>query len=169
MEYLIKHLEDAIVEYADNPFMVDRVQATWEKLHKNYKLTDDSIVYAAATVLNPLFKWSWIEAQWDTPTLRPYLPTTLARIKQVWLTDYAEQPTAPVRPQPSIPQTARPTFRNFLHTSTRLTQRPFAHDELQTYLSQENLSFPTDEESDSFRALDWWSETTQRTRFPHLS
>ena len=51
----------------------------------------------------------------------------------------------------------------------RLTQRPLAHDELQTYLSQENLSFPTDEESDSFRALDWWSETTQRTRFPHLS
>ena len=70
---------------------------------------------------------------------------------------------------PLTPQTTRPTFRNFLHTSIRPIQRPLAHDELQTYLSQERLSFDTDEESDSFRALDWWTETTQRTRFPRLS
>ena len=94
---------DRICGLLEALFMVDQVQATWEKLYKYYKLTDNSIIYAAATVLNPLFKWSWIEAQWNTPTLRPYLPTTLARIKQLWLTDYAEQPTAPVRPQPPIP------------------------------------------------------------------
>ena len=169
MEFLIKHLEEALTDYADNPFMADRVQATWEKLHIYYKLTDDTIVYAAATVLNPHFKWSWLEAQWDTPALRLYLPTTLARIRQLWLTDYAEQSAAPMQRAPITPQTTRPTFRNFLHTSTRPIQRPLAHDELQTYLSQERLSFDTDEESDSFRALDWWTETTQRTRFPRLS
>ena len=168
MEFLISHLEGAMDEYRGNPFMEDRVQATWEKLHIYYKLTDDTIVYAAATVLNPILKWRWFESQWDTPELRVYLLTTLARIKQLWLTDYAEQSAEPARPP--TPQTIRqPTFSSFLHASSRLTQRAPARDELQTYLSEQTLSFDTEQESDNFRALTWWTEQTQRTRFPRLS
>ena len=61
------------------------------------------------------------------------------------------------------------TFSNFLHTSTRPTDKALVQDELQIYLSELVLSLATEQETHDFRALDWWTQGLQKTRFPRLS
>ena len=57
MEYLMDHLENARRHYATNIYMAERVQRAWEKLDKYYKITDSTIVYIGATVLNLMRNW----------------------------------------------------------------------------------------------------------------
>ena len=72
--------------------MAPRVYEAWYKLEKYYKHTDDTIVYVAATVLNPICKWHYFERRWTTPVLQSFLASMQAKVKQLWITDYAEQP-----------------------------------------------------------------------------
>ena len=40
------------------------LEAAWKKLNKYYKLTDKSIVYIIATMLNPCMKYNYFERNW---------------------------------------------------------------------------------------------------------
>ena len=69
MEFLMGHLEKARTIYAANTYMAERVQRAWEKLDKYYRITDATIAYLGATVLNPMRKWHWFNKRWTTPIL----------------------------------------------------------------------------------------------------
>lgn len=56
------------------------VNSGWEKLSKYYKLTDQSPVYIAALVLNPNFKWRYIQENWT----KEWIPAAKEKMRQFW-------------------------------------------------------------------------------------
>jgi hypothetical protein len=42
-------------------FLTIAIRNAWVKLDKYYNLTDRSVVYVAAVVLNPAYKWGYFE------------------------------------------------------------------------------------------------------------
>ena len=81
IEFLLQHLENTKEIYRHNIYMTPRVDAAWAKLEKYYKHTDDTIIYVAATILNPVCKWTYFERRWTTAVLRNYLISTQAKLK----------------------------------------------------------------------------------------
>ena len=57
MKWLMEHLENSRLTWANHFYMHKRVKRAWEKLNKYYKITDSSIIYIGATVLNSMHKW----------------------------------------------------------------------------------------------------------------
>ena len=49
--------------------MAERVDCAWNKLNKYYTLSDQTIAYVAAIMLNLMHKWQWFEQRWITPAL----------------------------------------------------------------------------------------------------
>jgi hypothetical protein len=43
------------------------INSSWSKLVKYYDKTSDSPAYVAALVLNPAYKWEYIEKTWSKP------------------------------------------------------------------------------------------------------
>src|SRR5271170_7714293 len=59
-------------------FLTIAVNNAWVKLDKYYNLTDRSIAYVAAVVLNPAHKWRYFEKHWALK------PEWLAKAKQTF-------------------------------------------------------------------------------------
>ncbi|OBT71834.1 hypothetical protein VF21_09766 [Pseudogymnoascus sp. 05NY08] len=55
MDYLLHHIK-AAREATTIPHLAMMMETAWAKLADYYELTEDSLVYSAATVLNPSFK-----------------------------------------------------------------------------------------------------------------
>lgn len=165
MEYLLEHHERAREQYAAAPFMATRIDAAWRKLNKYYNLTDKSIAYIGATVLNPTMKWRFFEDRWTEMALAETLEISKKRLHQYWTVHYAQG-------SPNVSQECLASvdcdeedFDAFLH-------RDFSGnvplDELELYCQEANLRLRTLEDKRSFRALRWWTEPTQRQRYPNL-
>ena len=70
MDDLLKHLEDSVKDvYKNDEFMKDRVNDAWIKMEDYYRKTDDTIAYFAATVLNPVSKYTYFSSHWRTTAL----------------------------------------------------------------------------------------------------
>ncbi|OAF63421.1 hypothetical protein VC83_00469 [Pseudogymnoascus destructans] len=67
MDYLLHHIE-AAREATTIPHLAMMMETDWAKLADYYELTEDSPVYSAATVLNPSFKWAYMEKTWEDKT-----------------------------------------------------------------------------------------------------
>ena len=57
MEFLMRYLKQARTAWPNYYYMHTRIERVWEKLEQYYKITDASVTYTAATVLNPVYKW----------------------------------------------------------------------------------------------------------------
>ena len=62
------------------------------KAGKYYSLTSDSPAYTAALVLNPAFKWEYIEKTW----LRDWIPQAREAVASLWKLNYRPPTSAPV-------------------------------------------------------------------------
>lgn len=60
MDYLLHHIK-AAKKTTTIPHLATIIKTAWAKLADYYKLTEDSPVYSAATVLHPSLKWAYIE------------------------------------------------------------------------------------------------------------
>ena len=49
---------------AEHHFSVN-INLAWLKLNKYYSMLDNTLVYMAAVVLHPCFKWKWLEKAWN--------------------------------------------------------------------------------------------------------
>ena len=68
MDMLLQRLEHAKAQYAsrhDGGFLKTSVNNAWIMMDKYYMLTDQSPAYVIALVLNPWFKWHYIEKKWS--------------------------------------------------------------------------------------------------------
>ena len=61
--------------------MARSVNAGWTKMNDYYKRTEDTVVYAAAVVLNPSYKWEYIERVWEHPK---WTANAKASVKAFW-------------------------------------------------------------------------------------
>jgi hypothetical protein len=90
LEYLIEKLEALRAEYplSESPppplvkgrktavavtpqplteqFLAIAINNAWSKLDKYYTLTDESVAYVAAVVLNPAWKWIFFRSSWKS-------------------------------------------------------------------------------------------------------
>ena len=52
----------------------------WAKLNKYYTTTDETPAYVAALVLNPRWKWGYIEKHWE----KAWLPKSKKLLEELW-------------------------------------------------------------------------------------
>ena len=100
MDYILELFEAKKEEFKDDLIIGPCINSGWSKLDKYYELTSDSPAYTAALVLNPAFKWEYIEKTWPKewilqaresvaslwklkyrPTISIQVPDTLVTIK----------------------------------------------------------------------------------------
>ena len=60
MDFILKRFEDRRKEYKNNTVIAPLFQNSQEKLRKYYKLTDETLTYIAAIVLNPDYKQDYV-------------------------------------------------------------------------------------------------------------
>jgi hypothetical protein len=65
MDYVLELFEAKKVEFKDDLILGPCINSGWSKLAKYYGKTSDSPAYVAALVLNPAFKWEYIEKTWE--------------------------------------------------------------------------------------------------------
>jgi hypothetical protein len=65
MDYILELFEAKKVEFKDDSVLGPCINSGWSKLVKYYEKTSDSPVYVAALVLNPAYKWEYIEKTWE--------------------------------------------------------------------------------------------------------
>jgi hypothetical protein len=65
MDFILTRFEDGRKEYKNDAIMAPLFQNGWEKLRKYYKLTDETPAYVAAIVLNPGYKWDYVNDHWE--------------------------------------------------------------------------------------------------------
>jgi hypothetical protein len=65
MDYILELFEAKKVEFKDDSVLGPCINSGWSKLVKYYAKTSDSPAYVAALVLNPAYKWEYIEKNWE--------------------------------------------------------------------------------------------------------
>ena len=64
MDFILKKFEDMKAQFSDHPQLSKMFNSGWSKLDKYYALTDETPIYVAALVLNPKYKWGYINNVW---------------------------------------------------------------------------------------------------------
>jgi hypothetical protein len=65
MDYILELFETKKVEFKDDPVLGPCINSGWSKLVKYHEKTSDSPAYVAALVLNPAYKWEYIDKNWE--------------------------------------------------------------------------------------------------------
>ena len=84
MDYILELFEAKKEEFKDDPIIGPCINSGWSKLDKYYELTSDSPAYTAALVLNPAFKWEYIEKTWP----KDWIPQTRESVAWLWKSKY---------------------------------------------------------------------------------
>lgn len=69
LHYLLKELYDWRKEAEDDRHdeeLAKSLTASWLKVEKYYKLVDETPMYYAAIVLNPMYKMVWFHENWTS-------------------------------------------------------------------------------------------------------
>ena len=84
MDYILELFEAKKEEFKDDLIIGPCVNSGWSKLDKYYTLTSDSPAYIAALVLNPAFKWEYIEKTWP----KEWIPQARESVASLWKSKY---------------------------------------------------------------------------------
>jgi hypothetical protein len=84
MDYILELFEAKKEEFKDDLIIGPCVNSGWSKLDKYYTLTSDSLAYTAALVLNPAFKWEYIEKTWP----KEWIPQARESVASLWKSKY---------------------------------------------------------------------------------
>lgn len=168
MDFLLDHMETFAAELPPGPFKA-AVNTAWNKLADYYALTEDTAVYASATVLHPSQKWRYIETTWSKPH---EISKAKAKVLEMWVDDYKPKTTTATTTMTTIQLPIDCTDspmdgkrENVLMKWKRAKQRscldPGDEDEYQLYCREPLV--------DVASPLDWWLQLDQRRRYPQLS
>jgi hypothetical protein len=65
IDYILEQFEEFKQKHKHNPILAPIFNSGWAKMDKYYNLTNESPAYIAAIILNPNFKWKYIESNWE--------------------------------------------------------------------------------------------------------
>ena len=65
MDFVLEQFENFKERHRNHPILAPIFNSGWNKMEKYYRLTNDTPAYVAAIVLNPNFKWQYIQANWN--------------------------------------------------------------------------------------------------------
>jgi hypothetical protein len=80
MDYVLEKFESFKEDHKDDPILAPMFNSGWAKMEKYHSLTDRSSAYIGSVVLNPTFKWKYIEENWDAE----WVPNAKRLMKQLW-------------------------------------------------------------------------------------
>lgn len=153
MDFILAHFGKAKTTYKDDVKLSAMVNSGWQKMDKYYGKSDESPAYAAALVLNPSRKWSYIEHFW-----RPsWQMRAKDAVKKLWDDDYRPKTLIPT-PAPD----AHLTNNEFELWLRQIDTPTTIEDEYDHYCKTERVYGYSD-------ALSWWLEPAQLKAYPHLS
>lgn len=151
-------------EFVDDPRMVHSIEMGWFILNKYYMLIDETPVVAAALLLDPSKRKSYIEQNWPSEWHERTVNTSQA----LWAGKYKLLPlsltsdnvdTAVFPPNgPKPPKNAFDRIKQKLKVATAKRD----DDDLLSFIE----GCPIDIEP--LTPLQWWSEPAQRQRYPRL-
>jgi hypothetical protein len=62
MDYILKKFEQCKERYKGDKTLASMFNSKWAKMEKYYALTDESLAYIAALILDPNLKWKYIKS-----------------------------------------------------------------------------------------------------------
>ncbi|OXV05306.1 hypothetical protein Egran_06926, partial [Elaphomyces granulatus] len=83
-----------------HPMLGPMFDSGWAKMDKYYTLTDESPAYLAAIILNPNFKWQYIQSNWK-PDWLPRARTMMAEFWQSYKLQTSSISTPTLIPEPT--------------------------------------------------------------------
>ena len=169
MDFLLAHLEQERRRWAKDGWMGHRVDAAWQKLVQYYERTDATVAYFAATVLNPIYKTGYFTKNWNTGPLRAAARKLKGELEALWQERYRPATRADGKTEREAEGWGAITGEYRPNSFTNWTQEHLdgeLDDELAIYLQEAPLKGVN---ANSFRAIDWWLEISQRDRYPNLS
>jgi hypothetical protein len=160
MDYLLHHIE-AAREATTIPHLATMMETAWAKLANYYELTEDSPVYSAATVLNPSFKWAYMEKTWEDKT--EWIERAKSQVGHLWRQLYKSTSSLLVLQPGSAeePTTRRLNGYKMWMNEQKATIFNTDDDEYEVYCRELVVMTPD--------PLKWCLEVAQRKRFPSLS
>ncbi|KAM4067878.1 ribonuclease H-like protein [Hirsutella rhossiliensis] len=82
MDVLIRCFDEALVTYKSDTELSFRIKRGWEVFDKYYSKTEASPYYAAALILHPSYRTTYIQANWKKKWQKP----AFKQVKDLWLT-----------------------------------------------------------------------------------
>ena len=138
---------------SDAPYQA-ALDASWEKLCKYYKLTDNSPVYIVAAVLDPRMKYKYFEHRWD----KEWLPGVMEKMRSTFDQYRVKERTADTRPWISntMEDDDDDDDNPFDLNKWRFGNMQHMTDELTRYLEASILVLESAAANNAFNALEWW-------------
>ena len=163
MDFLLEKLEyPQANQEAHSPEILSMCESAWQKLIKYYNMSETSEVYVAALVLDPRYKWSYFEKNWQD-----WVDDQKGRISQYWQANY--QPKALVVTPSLIEEVVEDNqtelskwHKDALHSEATNDEQDI-DDEYELYCSIAPLK------PKSIQPVDWWRDEQQQAVYPNLS
>lgn len=157
MDFVLEQFESFKEQHRDHAVLAPMFNSGWKKMEKYYTLTDDSPAYLAAIVLNPNFKWQYIQAHWKNA----WVPRAKTMMDEFWQsynpqTSFSSTPTT--TPEPAQAPPSKNVFNNWMRRHQFV---PNIEDEYARYCAAE-CTYDVDPRA-------WWMEKTQQISYPNLS
>jgi hAT family C-terminal dimerisation region len=191
LEYLIEKLEALRAEYpllepppppvkgrktavvvtpkpSTDQFLAIAINNAWGKLDKYYTLTDESIAYVAAVVLNPAWKWTFFRSSWKS---RPdWLQQAEDAVFALWVNYRDTHPQLPSQSSTTDPQQVAPKpqpINDYMRWKTARTLPTITvKDEYEHYCNEDPAIVG---EKEIFKPIDWWRSPVNQRLYPRLS
>ena len=154
MDFLVEHFKQQKEEYKNNPQMTSRVLASWFKFDKYYQLTDDSPIYAAAVLLNPALRRSYLDSAWSHQTA--YIEPTVERAREMWAKSFNCKTSTTAEEALAAIQDPFQRFR------AKATGSHSIKDEFDDFIHA------TPHPIGSQSPLEWWLEPPRQAVYPNL-
>jgi hypothetical protein len=151
-------------EYLKDKHLQQALQASWLKLEKYYKLTDNTPIYYAAIILNPTLKTHWFHEAWTTPEQQEWIQPTIAAVRAIWRSQYKGQSTVDEAAQINDDDTPynRLAAAKRLKLSSRLSE-PL--DQFEEYITTDPLIHSSSNKE--FDVIKYWFD--RKLSHPELS
>ncbi|OAQ58218.1 ribonuclease H-like protein [Pochonia chlamydosporia 170] len=158
MDVLIRCFDE--IAYKSDPELSSRIQRGWEVFDKYYSKTDSSPYYAAALILHPSYRKTYIYANWKKKWHKP----AFKQVKDLWLA-YRDATDADALSHHLVDDGGDKDLDAFDRISRNLQNctRPSSQDEYEDYISYDPYDITP------MTALSWWLQEQQRKRWPRLS
>jgi hAT family C-terminal dimerisation region/Domain of unknown function (DUF4413) len=154
MDFILGKFEEGKAKFKDHPSLSKMFNSGWSKLDKYYQLTEETPVYIAALVLNPRFKWQYINNNWGK---KKWISKSKKMMQDLWEL-YKPQGSQMEQKEPE-PKTSNQflLFLNEQDGDIEVIEDEYAH-----YCAQPVIKGLYD-------SRDWWLQPAQQQQYPHLS
>lgn len=150
MDFLVSHYEQQRAIHKANPSRSHALYTSWFAFDKYYQRIDDTGIYAAALLLHPNCRKSYLEAEWK----KSWVNSGIRRAKELW-SKYSDSEAEAIEDDNL---TAFEMWRANRQKKQRLGK---ASDEFTRFINapEDNIKIPV---------LDWWQQPQQKEAYPRL-